>query len=220
MAHTLTERDLALLAHLHPQLCAVVMRAAEITPIPFRVTEGMRTVERQRELVKRGVSKTMNSRHLTGHAVDIVPYVDYDGDGDIDAKDLYAWPLYYQLAPAIKQAAKELGVKIEWGGDWRTFKDGPHWQLDWKQYPADAPWPEAKEAPPYTGKTDRGRAAAVGAGGAGVATAVSVAAEPVQKVIEAVDGQSDALTSGDVARIAVAGVIIALTIFAFVRASK
>jgi peptidoglycan L-alanyl-D-glutamate endopeptidase CwlK len=69
----------------------------------------------------------MRSRHLTGHAVDIAPWV----DGTVS----WAWPLYYKLAPAVKQASKECDVPVEWGGDWRSFKDGPHWQLLWKTYP-------------------------------------------------------------------------------------
>jgi peptidoglycan L-alanyl-D-glutamate endopeptidase CwlK len=74
----------------------------------------------------------MKSRHLPGadgksRAIDIAPL---DG-GQVS----WAWPTYFKLAPIIKQAAKEVGVPIEWGGDWRTFKDGPHWQLPWKDYP-------------------------------------------------------------------------------------
>ena len=91
----------------------------------FTVIEGIRSLERQEKLVVSGASKTMNSRHLTGHAVDIIPYpVSWD------------WPLYYPIADAMKSAAKELNVDLEWGGDWTSFKDGPHWQLSWKTYPA------------------------------------------------------------------------------------
>jgi peptidoglycan L-alanyl-D-glutamate endopeptidase CwlK len=45
------------------------------------------------------------------------------------------WPLYHQLAAVVKDAAKAENVPIQWGGDWRTFKDGPHWELPWKAYP-------------------------------------------------------------------------------------
>ena len=113
----------------HPDLVRVVRRAIAITPIDFTVLEGMRTLARQRQLVARGSSQTMNSRHLTGHAVDIAPL---DDDGDVS----WDWPLYHQLAPVIKEAARAEGVSIEWGGDWRSFKDGPHWQLPWRGYPA------------------------------------------------------------------------------------
>ncbi|MCB5320382.1 M15 family metallopeptidase, partial [Yersinia massiliensis] len=111
----------------HPDLVKVVRRALEITPIDFKVIEGCRTVERQRELVKDGASQTMNSRHLTGHAVDIVPLP--------DGKVSWEWKYFYPMADAMKQAATELGITVEWGGNWTTFKDGPHFQLPARQYP-------------------------------------------------------------------------------------
>jgi peptidoglycan L-alanyl-D-glutamate endopeptidase CwlK len=54
----------------------------------------------------------------------------------VSGKVSWHWPHYHILAPAMKQAAAELRIPIEWGGDWRSFKDGPHWQLPWKSYPA------------------------------------------------------------------------------------
>ena len=90
------------------------------------VTEGLRSKERQKELVAAGASKTMNSRHITGHAVDLAAYVN---------GIRWDWPLYEKIAKAMKQAAYELNIKIEWGGDWKSFKDGPHIQLTWKAYP-------------------------------------------------------------------------------------
>jgi len=119
----------------HPDLVAIVRRAASYSDMQFRVIEGLRTLERQKKLVAIGASKTLNSRHLTGHAVDIVPIVDRDKDGDVDAKDMFHWPLYHKLAPTIKRAASDLKIPIEWGGDWRTFRDGPHWQLPFRSYP-------------------------------------------------------------------------------------
>ena len=113
----------------HPDLVQVAARARQLSPVRFIVIEGLRTAERQRQLVASGASQTMNSRHLTGHAIDIVPL---DASGQIS----WDWPLYHRLAPAMKQAAAELGVAIVWGGDWRTFKDGPHWELDRTKYPA------------------------------------------------------------------------------------
>jgi peptidoglycan L-alanyl-D-glutamate endopeptidase CwlK len=124
----LSTRSLKNLQGVHPDLVAVAHRAAELTPIPFEVIEGLRTLERQKQLVAAGASKTMKSRHLTGHAIDIVPTV----EGQIR----WDWPLFRVLAPAMKQAAQEKGVALEWGGDWRTFKDGPHFQLTWERYPA------------------------------------------------------------------------------------
>jgi peptidoglycan L-alanyl-D-glutamate endopeptidase CwlK len=127
MTFALSAKSLLKLEGVHPDLVRVVKRAIKQTPTDFVVTEGLRTVERQRQLLAAGASKTMKSRHITGHAVDIAPYV----NGSVH----WDWPLFYPLAKAIKAAAAAEGVPIEWGGDWRTFKDGPHWQLPWAQYP-------------------------------------------------------------------------------------
>lgn len=123
----LSMRSKSRLQGVHPDLVAVVNRAIEITTIDFGVTEGLRTVERQKILVGQGASTTMNSRHITGHAVDLVAF--------IGAEVRWDWPLYHKIADAMKTSAKELNVLIEWGGDWRTFKDGPHFQLGRKNYP-------------------------------------------------------------------------------------
>lgn len=124
----LSARSKGRLEGVHPDLVKVVNRAIEITSIDFVVLEGLRTLARQRQLMAAGATRTMKSRHLTGHAVDLGAWV----GGQVR----WDWPLYNQLAVAVKQAAKDVGVPIEWGGDWRTFKDGPHWQLPWAQYPA------------------------------------------------------------------------------------
>lgn len=127
MTYALSKKSRDRLAGVHPDLVKVVERAIEITEIDFAVLEGVRSKTRQEQLVKVGASQTMRSRHLTGHAVDLGAYV----AGSVR----WDWPLYYKLAAAVKQAAAELQVPIEWGGDWTTFKDGPHWQLPWKDYP-------------------------------------------------------------------------------------
>lgn len=111
----------------HPDLVKVVERAIEITTVDFTVLEGLRDPMRQKRLVESGASQTLNSRHITGHAVDLGAWVDEQVD--------WSWPLYHQIAAAMKTAAKELGVAIVWGGDWRTFKDGPHFELSRKEYP-------------------------------------------------------------------------------------
>jgi peptidoglycan L-alanyl-D-glutamate endopeptidase CwlK len=128
----LSEKHLLKLSGAHPDLQKVIKRAAEITTIDFTVLEVLRTLARQKELVAKGASKTMKSRHLPSadgksRAIDIAPM---DG-GQVS----WAWPLYFKLAKIIKQAAADVGVSIEWGGDWRSFKDGPHWQLPWAKYP-------------------------------------------------------------------------------------
>lgn len=112
----------------HADLMRVVYRAATITPIDFIVTEGIRTLDRQKQLKAAGASKTLRSRHLTGHAVDLAAKV----DGEVR----WDWPLYHKLAAAMKEAARLENVLIEWGGDWRGgFKDGPHFQLPFLTYP-------------------------------------------------------------------------------------
>ena len=125
----LSRRSLARLEGVHPDLVAIVKRAIEITPVDFGVSEGLRTIQRQRELLASGATTTMNSRHLTGHAVDLVAYVGSEVRWD--------WPLYDKIAGAMKEAANEQDTPIEWGGDWHSFKDGPHFQLPWKQYPCN-----------------------------------------------------------------------------------
>jgi len=115
------------LVGVHPHLVRVFRHAIVDSPIDFVITEGLRTKEKQAALVKAGASRTMNSRHLTGHAVDIAAWV----DGQIR----WDWPLYPRLASHIKASAIICKVPIEWGGDWRTLRDGPHYQLTWKDYP-------------------------------------------------------------------------------------
>ena len=113
----LSQRSVENLKGVHDDLVAVVSRALELSDVDFSVIEGLRTVARQKELYSAGASQTMNSRHLTGHAVDIVPVVDLNKDGKVSTDEMYSWPLYYKLAKVMKQAAKDVGVTIEWGGD-------------------------------------------------------------------------------------------------------
>lgn len=128
MPYAFGSRSLQRLEGIHPDLRRVMDRAIATTDLDFTVLEGLRSLERQKKLVASGASKTLKSRHLTGHAVDIAPL--------IEGKVSWDWPLYHKLAKVVKAAAAHEGVKIEWGGDWRSFKDGPHWQLPWRDYPA------------------------------------------------------------------------------------
>ncbi len=127
MTFVLGARSLKRLEGVHPDLVKVIKRAISCSPIDFTVLEGTRTLARQKQLMAAGATRTMNSRHLTGHAVDIAPLV----NGSVR----WDWPLYHQLALVVKKAAADLGIPITWGGDWRSFKDGPHWELPWKVYP-------------------------------------------------------------------------------------
>lgn len=128
----LSQRSLARLEEVHPQLVEIVKLAIRRTPVDFIVIEGVRTPERQRELVAKGASQTQNSLHLKqqdgyGHAVDLAPLV----VGAIPWND---WEQFRRLANVVKACAAELGTPVEWGGDWKSLKDGPHFQLPrgWK----------------------------------------------------------------------------------------
>lgn len=124
-----SQRSLDKLKGVHPDLVKVVHRALAISEQDFVIVEGVRTKEKQAEYVKKGVSKTMNSRHITGHAVDIYPYL---GNGKLEMND---WAMFRKVANAMKQSAQELNVSIVWGGDWKKFRDGPHFELDRTAYP-------------------------------------------------------------------------------------
>ena len=124
MPYKLGNRSLQNLSGVHPDLVAVVKLAISKTTQDFTVLEGIRNINRQRELVKAGKSTTMNSRHLTGHAVDLAPW-----------PISWEWEGFYPIADAMKEAAEELDVNLEWGGDWKSFPDGPHFQLSRKTYP-------------------------------------------------------------------------------------
>lgn len=127
MSYSLGLKSKLKLRGVHPDLVRVVELAIKITDVDFTVLEGVRSRQRQAQLVLQGASKTMNSRHITGHAVDLGALV----AGSVR----WDWPLYHKLAAAMKQAANELGVPIVCGADWKTFPDGPHFELDRRKYP-------------------------------------------------------------------------------------
>lgn len=145
----LSQKSKNRLRGVEPDLVAVVQRAIQITKRDFSVAEGLRSRERQRHLYNSGKSQTMNSRHITGHAVDLFPYPtngDVDADGVISIED---WDEYYPQADAMIAAARELNVPLRWGGNWGvrdvrqwqgtarelhkaytgSFPDGPHWEI-------------------------------------------------------------------------------------------
>ena len=134
MTFKLGKRSLSRLDGVHPDLVRVVKKAIGYTPVDFAVLEGVRSIERQRRLFEAKASKTLNSRHLTGHAVDLGAYL----DGEIR----WDWPLYFQIADAMRLAALEEEVSIIWGADWdndgdtedEKFRDGPHFELSRKVY--------------------------------------------------------------------------------------
>lgn len=145
--YTLGAKSLLKLQGVKPQLVAVVKRAIVLTSQDFSVHDGLRTEAEQRELVRKGASQTMLSKHRTGDAVDLVPY--------INGQLRWEWEPIYNIARAVRQAAVELNVQIRWGGSWsnltmsteppekmlrdytdrkirageKAFQDGPHYEL-------------------------------------------------------------------------------------------
>lgn len=128
MTFKLSIRSESRLVGVHVDLCKVVRRALELSKVDFSVTEGLRTYSRQQELFKAGKSRTMNSRHLTGHAVDLYPV----------SKAGAEWVRedFEEVVDAMRRASKDLGIPIEHGHDWKSFPDSPHHQLPTLSYPA------------------------------------------------------------------------------------
>tara|TARA_R110000737_G_scaffold72437_2_gene100982 strand:- start:316 stop:666 length:351 start_codon:yes stop_codon:yes gene_type:complete len=112
------------LSGVHPDLVDVVKLAITITEVDFTVIEGIRNINRQRQLYKAGKSTTMNSRHITGHAIDMVPW-------PVDWEDLERFNV---MAEAMKTAAEVQEIPIVWGGDWKSFYDAPHFELNREKY--------------------------------------------------------------------------------------
>jgi peptidoglycan LD-endopeptidase CwlK len=119
MTFKLSKRSLDNLAGVDEQLVKVVQRAIEITKVDFGVIEGLRTEERQRELVNQGASQVMASKHLEGKAVDLMAY--------IGARASWELNLYDDIAEAMKAAAIEFDVPLRWGAAW-SVKDIRKWQ--------------------------------------------------------------------------------------------
>lgn len=127
MTYKFGKRSLENLIGVHPDLIKVAMRAIEISPCDFGITEGLRSKERQEQLVREKKSQTRFSRHITGHAIDVVAWV----GGEVS----WSWQYYEQIARAMKSAAHQLDIEIEWGGDWKSLPDGVHFQLPKAAYP-------------------------------------------------------------------------------------
>ena len=121
MSFALSKKSKEKLEGVDIRLVHLVEQAIKETTVDFAVTEGLRTPERQQQLVNDGFSQTMKSKHLTGHAVDLVAIV--DGKVSWDKQH------YPAIAQAMKKAAADQNVKIRWGGDFKSFFDGPHFEL-------------------------------------------------------------------------------------------
>jgi peptidoglycan L-alanyl-D-glutamate endopeptidase CwlK len=139
-----SERSLKNLKGVHPDLRRVCDRCLAEGRYDFIVTEGLRTEERQRQMVAQGSSQTMNSRHLTGHAIDVA-IIDPD-----TGKVTWEGVFYDRLAEDMKDAAAREDVDIDWGGDWKSLHDGPHYELNWAAYPKAAFTTTAKAPVPRT----------------------------------------------------------------------
>ena len=116
-----SDRSKAKLQGVDPRLIKIAELALQRSPFDFGITEGVRTLEQQKKYVADGKSQTMKSKHLEGRAIDFVVYINGKANWDLDN--------YQKVAQVFKQVATEQGIAIEWGGDWKTFKDGPHIQL-------------------------------------------------------------------------------------------
>ncbi len=123
---TFSARSITNLAGVHQDLVQITTRALELSPHDFAITSGVRTPEQQKALYDSGISPVKNSRHLYGYAVDIGVWIGNDITWDIKH--------YKTVSRAFKQAAAELGISIEWGGDWDSV-DGVHFELAHSQYP-------------------------------------------------------------------------------------
>lgn len=129
-----SQRSLKNLTGIHPDLRRALDRALATSPIDFVIIEGLRSLERQKQLVAAKASKTMRSRHLTGHAVDLVPLLDLDRDGKVETEEMFNIPLMRQLNVHIAAAFETEKVPFEWGGEWGW--DFPHYELHRAHYPA------------------------------------------------------------------------------------
>lgn len=127
----LSARSEARMLGVHDDLKKVVRRALELSEYDFGITSGVRSANEQNALYKKGASTldgySKLSRHQTGHAIDFMAY-DEDGGGTWEMK------YYEDVSDAFKEASKELGIPIVWGGDWKSFQDGPHVELDRRYY--------------------------------------------------------------------------------------
>lgn len=147
MTFKFSQNSLARLATVHPDMQRVARRAIELSPVDFSITQGKRTLDEQKRLYGKGrtaaqcrakgvpaeyarpqdqvVTWTLNSNHLSGNAIDVAPYI----NGKLEYDDNGKLGLWLKIAKAFKDAARELGVPIEWGGDWTKTKDRPHFEL-------------------------------------------------------------------------------------------
>ena len=126
MSFIFSERSKNNLKGVDERLVKLCKKVLEKNEVDFVVVEGVRTLERQKELYKTGKSKTMKSYHLHGKAVDLYPYPIIENFG----KDKEYMKKWIKLGELMETTAKELGLNITWGYRWKSFKDTPHFQLE------------------------------------------------------------------------------------------
>jgi peptidoglycan L-alanyl-D-glutamate endopeptidase CwlK len=114
----LSKRSRDNLVGVRPELVAVVQKAITVTKVDFAVVEGFRSPARQRELVAKGASQTMDSKHITGEAVDLVAF--------LGSRISWELALYDEIAEAMRVAALSEFVGIRWGAAWNV-PDIRHW---------------------------------------------------------------------------------------------
>ena len=128
----LSSRSKEKLVGVNPDLQLVVEKAIKLTKIDFGVICGVRTLAEQTVLYNSGASKTMNSKHLTGDAVDLMAYIGSRASWELN--------LYDDIADAMKQAAIDLNVPLRWGAAWNTddIRDWESSMEDCMNYYTDA----------------------------------------------------------------------------------
>ena len=119
MAYKLSTRSQERLMGIEPELKEVVYEAIKVTKIDFGVIEGLRTEEKQKQLVESGASQTMKSKHLEGRAVDLMAYIGGRGSWELN--------VYDEIADAMKEAAIKVDVAVRWGAAW-TVTDIREWK--------------------------------------------------------------------------------------------
>jgi len=96
----------------NPKLVDAANQAIAISTVDFAITEGLRTLDRQKKLLADGFSKTLNSKHLTGEAIDVIA---------LEAGKAKNIDIYYYICIADAFAKLSDTVKIKWGGSWRVL---------------------------------------------------------------------------------------------------
>jgi peptidoglycan L-alanyl-D-glutamate endopeptidase CwlK len=184
----------------HPDLQKVVAEFEKTGTVSVTVSAGLRTKELQKKYVAEGKSKTMNSRHLTGHAIDVLP---------IDSKGalIDSWVVYQKMAKEMKAAAVKLGVKITWGGDWTRFRDGPHFELNRYKYPANSSVVTANSLGFFGAETVL--SSAVKKIASTLIAALSFTLSESDTVVSTVERYSESFMSGNTIKVALATLAVA-----------